>query len=173
MIMEYITYYDSPIGNITIASDGVKITGLWFDSQKPDDSVLTKDYVEGDIRVFDRAKEWLDIYFSGRDPGSMPPLKVNATPFRQRVCEIMLTIPYGETITYGEIAKKLADEKGIEKMSAQAVGSAVGHNPISIMIPCHRVIGANKTIGGYTGGIDIKVELLKLEGSYEQVISKK
>ena len=173
MIMEYITYYDSPIGNITIASDGVKITGLWFDSQKPDDSVLTKDYVEGDIRVFDRAKEWLDIYFSGRDPGFMPPLKVNATPFRKRVCEIMLTIPYGETITYGEIAKKLADEKGIEKMSAQAVGSAVGHNPISIMIPCHRVIGANSTIGGYTGGTDIKVELLKLEGSYEQVVSKK
>ena len=171
--MEYICRYSSPIGRITMISDGESLSGLCFDSQLESVTNLLKECQYTEFPIFDETKKWLDIYFTGKDPGFMPPLKVNATPFRQRVCEIILTIPYGETITYGEIAKKLADEKGIEKMSAQAVGSAVGHNPISIMIPCHRVIGANKTIGGYTGGIDIKVELLKLEGSYEQVVSKK
>lgn len=171
--MEYITYYDSPMGNITLASDGENITGLWFDSQKPDDDIITKYYTEGDVPVFDQVKEWLDIYFSGKEPGFIPPLKVNGTSFRKRVCEIMITIPYGETITYGQIAQQIAEEKGIEKMSAQAVGGAVGHNPISIIIPCHRVMGANGKLTGYTGGVDIKVALLKLEGSYEQAVSKK
>jgi len=173
MIMEYITNYDSLLGNITLVSDGDSITGLWFDSQKPADDILEGGYENRDLRIFDLAKRWLDDYFKGEDPGFIPPLKINESPFRQRVCEILLTIPYGKTTTYGQIAKQLAEEKGIERMSAQAVGSAVGHNPISIIIPCHRVIGANKTIGGYTGGIDIKVELLKLEGSYEQAVSKK
>lgn len=171
--MEYITNYDSPMDNITIASDGENITGLWFDSQKPSDDVLENEYEKRDLQVFELTKEWLDIYFTGSDPGFIPPLKVNETPFRQRVCEIMLTVPYGETITYGQIADLLAKEKGIEKMSAQAVGGAVGHNPISIIIPCHRVMGAKGNLTGYTGGIDIKVELLKLEGSYEQAVSKK
>ncbi len=171
--MEYITNYDSPMGNITIASDGENITGLWFESQKPSDEKLAANYTQCDLQVFDLTKKWLDIYFTGNDPGFIPPLKVKETPFRQRVCEIMLNIPYGETITYGQIAKQLAEEKGIEKMSAQAVGGAVGHNPISIIIPCHRVIGANGNLTGYTGGIDIKIALLKLEGSYEQAVSKK
>lgn len=166
------------MGNITIASDGENITGLWFDTQKPSDDVLAANYEKCDLQksampVFDQTKKWLDIYFTGKDPGFTPSIKVNETPFRQRVCEIMLTVPYGETITYGQIAALLAEEKGIEKMSAQAVGGAVGHNPISIIIPCHRVMGANGNLTGYTGGIDIKVDLLKLEGSYEKAISKK
>lgn len=168
---KYYSCYDSPIGRITLISDGEALIELGFDTQL-DHNEISKDCERKDLPIFDETKKWLDIYFSGKDPGSVPPLNVDETPFRKRVCEIMLNIPYGQTITYGDIAKKLADEKGIEKMSAQAVGSAVGHNPISIIIPCHRVIGANSTIGGYTGGIDIKVELLKLEGSYEQVLPK-
>ncbi len=171
--MGYITNYDSPMGNITIVSDGENITNLWFESQKPSEDVLENGYEKLDLPVFEVAKQWLDIYFAGKDPGFIPPLKVDETPFRQRVCEIMLTISYGETITYGQIAKQLAEEMDLEKMSAQAVGGAVGHNPISIIIPCHRVMGASGKITGYTGGIDIKIELLKLEGSYEQAVSKK
>ena len=166
--MEYITTYDSPLGNITLASDGEYLTGLWFDTQKPSDEVLAANYEKYDLgepllQIFELTKEWLELYFAGRDPGFTPPLKVNETPFRQRVCEIMLTIPYGETLTYGEIAKQLAEEKGIAKMSAQAVGGAVGHNPISIIIPCHRVIGSDGSLTGYTGGLDIKIKLLELE----------
>lgn len=171
--MEYITNYDSPLGNITIASDGENITGLWFDSQKPSDEELEANYDKRDVPVFDQAKKWLDVYFSGKAPGFTLPLKVNETSFRNRVCEIMMEIPYGKTITYGQIAQRIARENGVDKMSAQAVGGAVGHNPISVIIPCHRVIGANGKLTGYTGGINIKIELLKLEGSYEQVVSKK
>lgn len=176
--MEYITNYDSPIGNITIASDGENITGLWFDSQKPSDEVLAANYESCDkqkplLPIFDQTRKWLDIYFAGNDPGFTPPIKVNDSPFRKRVCEIMLEIPHGKTTTYGKIAKQVAEEKGIEKMSAQAVGGAVGHNPISIIIPCHRVVGSDGSLTGYTGGIDIKVKLLELEGIYEQAISKK
>lgn len=171
--MQYITNYDSPLGNITIASDGDNVTGLWFDTQKPSDEELEINYKKQDVPVFELAKKWLDIYFKGKDPGFLPPIKIDETYFRNRVCEIMLTIPYGETITYGQIAQQLATEMGIDKMSAQAVGGAVGHNPVSVIIPCHRVMGANGKLTGYTGGMDIKVELLKLEGSYEQAISKK
>ena len=176
--MQYITNYDSPLGNITIASDGENIIGLWFDSQKPSDEVLAANYEGCDkqkppLPIFDQTRKWLDIYFTGKDPGFTPSVKVNDSPFRKRVCEIMLETPYGRTTTYGKIAKQLAEEKGIEKMSAQAVGGAVGHNPISIIVPCHRVIGSDGSLTGYTGGIDIKVKLLKLEGSYEQTISKK
>ena len=170
--MQYITNYESPLGNITIAGDGENITGLWFDTQKPSEEVLEVNYKKQDLPVFELTKKWLDIYFKGKDPGFIPPVKVNETDFRNRVCEIMLEIPYGETTTYGKIAQQIAGEMGIEKMSAQAVGGAVGHNPISVIIPCHRVMGANGKLTGYTGGLDIKVELLKLEGCYEQAISK-
>lgn len=171
--MEYISYYESPLGNITLASDGENLTGLWFDSQKPSYDIISMHYKECDLPIFELTREWLDVYFTGRIPDFTPQLKVNETSFRNRVCEIMLMIPYGETMTYGQIAKQIADERGIEVMSAQAVGGAVGHNPISIIIPCHRVIGSDGSLTGYTGGLDIKVELLKLEGSYEQAISKK
>ncbi len=169
---KYYSCYDSPIGRITLISDGEALIELGFDTQLDYDEI-SKDCERKGLPIFDETKKWLDIYFEGKDPGFMPPLKVDGTPFRKRVWEILLMIPYGKTVTYGQIAKHLAEKKGIEKMSAQAVGGAVGHNPISIIIPCHRVMGANGKLTGYTGGIDIKVELLKLEGSYEQVVSEK
>ena len=111
-----------------------------------------------------QAKKWLDIYFSGQDPDFIPPLHVEGTSFHREVCEIMLSIPYGKTMTYGEIAQTIASRRGIRKMSARAVGGAVGHNEISIIIPCHRVVGANDNLTGYGGGISRKVRLLELEG---------
>lgn len=113
--------------------------------------------------ILKQTREWLDIYFGGSEPGFTPPLKVKESDFRQAVCEIMLQIPYGQTMTYGEIAAIIAEQKGIPRMAAQAVGGAVGHNPISIIIPCHRVVGTNGSLTGYGGGIQRKVALLELE----------
>lgn len=163
--MDHTAHYESPIGGITIASDGAALTGLWFDGQKYFADTLADEYTEEELPVFDRTREWLDIYFSGRDPGFTPPLSMRTTPFRRRVWEIMLEIPFGKTMTYGEIAAKIASEKGIGSMSAQAVGGAVGHNSISLIIPCHRVVGTNGSLTGYAGGIDKKIALLKLEGA--------
>ena len=115
--------------------------------------------------LLEEARRWLDVYFSGQEPDFLPPLRYDFTPFRKAVCDIMLTIPYGKTMTYGEIAGMIAAERGIEKMSAQAVGGAVGHNPISLMIPCHRVVGTNGSLTGYGGGIARKVKLLELENA--------
>ena len=161
--MQYITHYQSPLGGITISSDGTALTGLWFDGQKYFASTLGADYTEKDLPVFTEAKRWLDIYFSGREPAFAPPLSLNGSAFRMAVWQILQSIPYGKTITYGDIARQLAAQTGKAKMSAQAVGSAVGHNPISIIVPCHRVIGAGGSLTGYAGGIDKKVKLLKLE----------
>ena len=113
--------------------------------------------------VFEQAKEWLTIYFSGQEPDFLPPVHMTGTPFQLTVWEILRTIPYGKTITYGEIAKEIAVRKGIPRMSAQAVGGAVGHNKISVIIPCHRVVGTNGSLTGYAGGIDKKRKLLTLE----------
>ena len=113
--------------------------------------------------LFADAKRWLDVYFSGREPDFLPPLRYDSTPFRRLICKIMLTIPYGKTMTYGQIAAEAAKRLGAEKMSAQAVGGAVGHNPISLMIPCHRVVGTSGSLTGYGGGIARKVKLLELE----------
>lgn len=115
--------------------------------------------------VFDQTDQWLDIYFRGQEPDFTPPLSMEATPFRRSVWEIMLRIPYGQTMTYGAIAREIAAQRGIERMSAHAVGSAVSHNPISLIIPCHRVVGTNGSLTGYAGGIDKKVRLLTLEGA--------
>lgn len=161
--MNYIHYYHSPLGGITLASDGEALTGLWFDGQKYYGATLLKDCVEKKLPIFEQVEKWLDIYFGGREPDFTPALKMQTTDFRKAVWEIMLTIPYGETMTYGEIAEKLALKKGIDKMSAQAVGGAVGHNPISLIIPCHRVVGANGSLTGYAGGMDKKEKLLALE----------
>ena len=163
--MEYIHHYDSPLGGITIASDGKAITGLWFDGQKYFADTLDKDFEEKELPVFEQTDQWLNIYFSGRAPDFTPPLNMKATEFRKAVWEIMLSIPFGQTMTYGEIAARLAKQKGIEKMSAQAVGGAVGHNSISLIIPCHRVVGTNGSLTGYAGGIDKKVKLLEMEGA--------
>jgi methylated-DNA-[protein]-cysteine S-methyltransferase len=161
--MEYIHHYDSPLGGITVASDGNALTGLWFDGQKYFADTLDADHTEKALPVFDRTGQWLDIYFSGREPGFTPSLCMKTTPFRKMVWEVMLTIPYGHTMTYGEIADRIAKKKGASHMSAQAVGGAVGHNAISLIIPCHRVVGTNGSLTGYAGGIDKKVKLLSLE----------
>ena len=161
--MEYIHHYDSPLGGITIASDGKAITGLWFDGQKYFADTLDKDFEEKELPVFEQTDQWLNIYFSGNAPGFTPSLKMKTTPFRKAVWEIMLTIPFGQTMTYGMIADRIAKQKGLSLMSAQAVGGAVGHNAISLIIPCHRVVGANGSLTGYAGGLDRKVKLLSLE----------
>ena len=161
--MEYTHHYDSPLGGITIASDGNAVTGLWFDGQKYFADTLDADHTEKDLPVFDEAGRWLDIYFGDSEPSFTPPLNMKTTPFRKSVWEVMLTIPYGRTMTYREIADRIAKQKGVSRMSAQAVGGAVGHNAISLIIPCHRVVGTNGSLTGYAGGIDKKAKLLSLE----------
>lgn len=162
--MFFISKYKSPVGEITIASNGEMLTGLWFDGQKNFADTLLENYEEKDLSVFEQTKKWLDIYFSGKAPDFTPPLDMGGiSPFRKRVWEIMLEIPFGQTSTYGKIAKQIAEETG-KKVSGQAVGGAVGHNSISLVIPCHRVVGTNGGLTGYAGGIDKKIKLLRLEG---------
>ena len=161
--MEYIHHYHSPLGGITVASDGEVLTGLWFDGQKYFAVTLAKEHEEKMLPVFEETDRWLDIYFQGKEPDFMPALHPVGTEFQCAVWEILRRIPYGRTITYGEIAGQLAAQRGVKKMSAQAVGGAVGHNKISIIIPCHRVVGSNGSLTGYAGGIDKKIALLKLE----------
>ena len=163
--MDFTTHYMSPLGGITLASDGDAIVGLWFDGQKYFADALEENNEEAALPVFDDAKKWLDIYFEGKDPGFTPKLNLRTSPFRKRVWEIMLTIPFGKTMTYGEIAGIIAKERGASHMSAQAVGGAVGHNSISLIIPCHRVVGTNGSLTGYAGGIEKKLKLLTLEGT--------
>lgn len=161
--MTYTNHYHSPLGGITVSSNGSEITGLWFDGQKYFGDTLPEDYEERNLPVFGETKRWLDIYFGGKAPDFTPPLKMETTSFRKAVWEIMLTIPFGQTMTYGEIADSIARQRGIEKMSPQAVGGAVGHNSISLIIPCHRVVGTNGSLTGYAGGIEKKVWLLTME----------
>ena len=161
--MVYTTQYASPLGAITLACDDAAIIGLWFNGQRYFGNSLPKQLVEKEQPLLQDTKRWLDIYFSGRAPDFLPPLRYDSTPFRKAVCEIMLTIPYGKTMTYGEIAAAIAKQQGLSKMSAQAVGGAVGHNPISLIIPCHRVVGTSGSLTGYAGGVARKVKLLELE----------
>lgn len=161
--MDYIHHYDSPLGGITIASDGNALIGLWFDGQKYYADSLHNEYEEKALPIFEQTDQWLDIYFSGNAPDFIPPLSMRTTPFRKAVWNVMLTIPFGQTMTYGEIANRIARLRGVSQMSAQAVGGAVGHNSISLIIPCHRVVGTNGSLTGYAGGIDKKVKLLSLE----------
>ena len=161
--MVYTCKYKSPLGDILLAADEIGLTGLWFEGQKYFANTLPDEHILREMEILAEAKKWLDVYFSGRAPDFLPPLRYDSTPFRKTVCEIMLTIPYGRTMTYGEIAAEIARQQGLEKMSAQAVGGAVGHNPISLMIPCHRVVGTNGSLTGYGGGIARKVKLLELE----------
>lgn len=160
--MTYTYRYYSPLGGIMLSADGTRLTGLWFDDHSA--SIVPPSHLpEGEPPVFAAAKKWLDAYFSGKSPDFTPPLLLEGTPFRRAVWEILLTIPYGQTMTYGEIADAVARQRGIKKMSAQAVGGAVGHNPISIIVPCHRVVGANGDLTGYGGGLEKKISLLTLE----------
>ena len=161
--MIYTTEYASPLGVMTLSCDGEAVTGAWFNGQRYFGSVLPKETEKKETSLLRDAKRWLDVYFSGREPDFLPPLRYDQTPFRKAVCDIMLTIPYGKTMTYGEIAAELAKRQGLSKMSAQAVGGAVGHNPISLIIPCHRVVGTNGSLTGYAGGVARKEKLLELE----------
>lgn len=162
--MQYTARYKSPLGDILLASDDAGLTGLWFEGQRYFALHLAADHIEKETDILMQAKKWLDIYFSGHEPDFLPPIHVEGTSFHREVCEIMLSIPYGKTMTYGEIAQIIASRRGIGKMSARAVGGAVGHNEISIIIPCHRVVGANGNLTGYGGGISRKIRLLELEG---------
>lgn len=161
--MDYTHHVDSPLGGITLAGDGQALTGLWFDGQKYFADTLSKQHEEKALAVFEQTERWLSIYFSGRIPDFTPPLRLKGTPFREEVWRILLTIPYGQTVTYGEIAAILASRRGLAGMSAQAVGGAVGHNPISLIVPCHRVVGADGALTGYAGGLEKKRWLLELE----------
>ena len=160
--MDYRMKYPSPVGELTVASDGENIIGLWLEGQKYFAATINEDAIEKELPIFDEARHWLDIYFAGREPDFLPPLAPRGSEFRRAVWEELLRIPYGETVSYGEIARRLGG-----KTSARAVGGAVGHNPISIIIPCHRVVGAKGNLTGYAGGVDKKVKLLEIERAVE------
>ena len=188
--MDFIQHCDSPLGGITMASDGKALTGLWFDGQKYFGAGLSPEHEKKALPIFERTSAWLDIYFSGREPDFTPELNLKGSEFRKSVWKILLTIPYGKTTTYGAIGRRIAAERaagalpsgfsgavgaspdasGIPsagapgiRMSPQAVGGAVGHNPIALIVPCHRVIGADGRLTGYAGGLDRKQRLLQLE----------
>jgi len=165
--MYYKTTYTTPIGVATLASDGDNIIGLWLEGQKYFGGSIANEITDKcDLPAFNAAKNWLDRYFSGAKPAifelSLAPI---GRDFQKMVWDMLCEIPYGETISYGDIAKKIAEKTNRKSMSAQAVGGAVGHNPISIIIPCHRVVGTNGSLTGYAGGIDKKLKLLQHEGA--------
>ena len=163
--MQYTHSYESPLGRMLLASDGAALTGLWFVGQKYYAAALDGQHEEKALPVFEQTKSWLDIYFSGKKPDFTPPLEPVGSEFRREVWELLLSIPYGRTVTYAELAAAIAERRSLSHMSAQAVGGAVGHNPISIIIPCHRVVGSGGSLTGYAGGIDRKIRLLSLEGA--------
>ena len=159
----YTSRYHSALGDILLAADEIGLTGLWFFGQSYFADTLPAEQIEQETVILAQAKEWLDVYFSGKEPDFTPKLHPIGSPFRQEVWRILLQIPYGQTMTYGEIARQMEKLQNRPHMSAQAVGGAVGHNEISIIIPCHRVVGTNGSLTGYAGGIDKKIALLKLE----------
>lgn len=161
--MEYIFEYKSPIGIIIITSDETEITGLRFKGESEAEELRDKKYKE--TCVIKETKRWLDIYFSGKNPGYIPAINATGTEFQKLVWKLLLEISYGKTTTHGEIAGKIAEIKNVSRMSAQAVGGAVGKNPIAIIIPCHRVVGKNGKLTGYRHGMDKKISLLALEGA--------
>lgn len=163
--MEFRKRYASPFGCVTLASDGEALTGLWFDGQRFSEAGAQKERKEDPLPVFERAAEWLDVYFGGLEPDFTPPLRLIGTPFRIAVWKLLLMIPYGSVVSYGEIAARLAAQTGRAVIAPQAVGGAVGHNPISLIVPCHRVIGADGSLTGYACGVDLKEKLLALEGA--------
>ena len=162
--MLYTSHYASPLGGMTLVSDGTALVGLYFDGQKYAAEGLDAKRTQKNLPIFEEARRWLDVYFSGRKPDFTPPTAPAGTAFQQSVWEILRTIPYGQTVTYGAIARRIEQNTG-RRMSAQAVGGAVGRNPISILIPCHRVVGTNGSLTGYAGGIDKKERLLQWEGA--------
>jgi methylated-DNA-[protein]-cysteine S-methyltransferase len=163
-IVEYTHNINSPIGTLTVSSDGTNVIGLWIEGQKYFARTLEDGALEKNLPIFESAREWFDIYFSGKRPGFTPPLMPKGSSFQKSVWDALCKIPYGETTTYGRIANEIEQVNNGKPTSARAVGGAVGHNPISILIPCHRVVGKNNDLTGYAGGLHRKRELLKLEG---------
>ena len=161
--MTFLQHYTSPLGGILLAADELGLTGLWFEGQKYFALALPDAHTEAETPILSEARRWLDLYFSGHEPDFTPPLHPSDSEFRQAVWELLLQIPYGTTVSYGELASRLAAQRGLSGMSAQAVGGAVGHNSISVIIPCHRVVGTGGSLTGYAGGIDRKIRLLELE----------
>ncbi len=163
MIYKYIYKTPKEFSNIIMNSDGENLTGVWFEGSR-DTSKHVVECEEKDLKIFRDTSKWLDIYFSGKNPNFTPKYKIeNITPFRKEVIDIMNTISFGKTLTYSDISKIIAKNRGLEKMSSQAVGGAVGWNPICIIIPCHRVVGKNGSLTGYGGGIKNKIALLEHE----------
>lgn len=163
--MTYKYVYQTPenFSNMIMNSDGECLTGLWFEDSR-DSSKHTVNCEEKNLEIFKETGKWLDIYFSGKKPNFIPKYKIeNLTPFRQEVIDTMNSIEYGKVVTYNDISKIIAKKRNLKRMSSQAVGGAVGWNPICIIIPCHRVVGTNGSLTGYGGGIKNKIELLKLE----------
>lgn len=178
--MIYTSTYLSPLGTLLLAADETGLTGLWLENGKYfADTLENKEYKKIDeipadssaagrkeaSKILTDTRRWLDLYFQGKEPDFTPKLHLSGSSFRMEVWNLLLTIPYGQTVTYGTLARKLADRHGLTKMSAQAVGGAVGHNPVSIIVPCHRVVGTNGSLTGYGGGIGNKVKLLELEST--------
>ncbi len=163
--MEYLAKYESPLGEIVMAANEEGLVGLWFDGQKYLGGRIgeRKEWRE-DLEIFEETRSWLDAYFRGEVPDFTPRIVMRGSEFRKAVWKVLLEIPYGHTMTYGEIGRRIASERGLQSMSAQAIGGAVGHNPISIIVPCHRVIGADGALTGYAGGIERKKGLLRMEG---------
>ena len=162
--MIYMGRYDSPLGPITLAGEDGALTGLWFDGRKYLGAGLHAGTPEGEAPVFRQVRAWLDRYFRGEDPGPAPPLAPAGTAFQRAVWEVLREIPYGRTATYGQVAQAAGRGLG-RNTSPRAAGSAVGRNPISLLIPCHRVVGAGGSLTGYAGGLERKEALLKLEGA--------
>lgn len=163
--MMFTAHYQSPLGGILLAADEAGLTGLWFDGAKYYAAGLALQRTERETPPLTEAKRWLDVYFSGKLPDFTPPLHLTGSDFRQEVWALLLQIPYGQTTTYGALAARLAAKRGKARLAAQAVGGAVGHNLISLIIPCHRVVRASGSLTGYAGGVERKIQLLKLEGA--------
>lgn len=167
-MMHYTSKYQSPVGEILLAADDIGVVGVWFQDEKYYAYCLDKENEPRETPVIQELKRWLDVYFSGEKPDFEPPIHMIGTPFQIEVWEILRRIPYGTTTTYNEIAKQIAKNRGIARMSAQAVGTAVGKNSINLIVPCHRVVGTNNSLAGYAGGIDKKITFLKLEGAFKE-----
>ncbi len=166
--MHYTSTYNSPVGEILLAADETAVIGVWFKNEKYYARCLSEQNEPKETPVIKQLKGWLDVYFQGKQPDFEPPIQMIGTPFQIEVWNILHTIPYGTTVTYNEIAKQIAKKRGLPRMSAQAVGTAVGKNNLNLIVPCHRVVGANNSLAGYAGGIDKKIYFLKLEGAYKE-----
>lgn len=163
--MTYTQTYSSPLGEVLLSADDMGLSGLWFVGQRYFARTLPSGAVPRETPVLTASKRWLDCYFSGKRPDFLPPLHLIGTDFQQAVWNLLLEIPYGQTVTYGALARTLAQQLGKPAMSAQAVGAAVGRNPVSVIVPCHRVVGADGNLTGYAGGVERKLQLLQLEGA--------